>query len=421
MKKNSSTKDLTLSNNERLIYEGNSIFKPKKYKNFNPLGFRILTFHAGFKKKLNDLLIILFDNIANSSNFYSNTSTPSAPIIWDKKYNKGKVKALIVNAGNANAHTGQEGLNIIERYVNFLSKKINCKKNEILVSSTGVIGEIFNPNLIISQIKKINNEQKFTLLDAATSIMTTDTYPKIVNKFLNIDNYKFRIFGFAKGSGMIHPNMGTMLAYIFIEADIPKRLLDKLIRNNLENTFNSISVDSDTSTSDTLVAFSLKLKKINLTKSKNLNVLNKGIEKVMSDLSLQIIKDGEGLTKLITVNVIRSKNKKQAKKIGFSIVNSPLVKTAIAGEDANWGRVIMAIGKTNENINQNKIKLWFGKTLVCKNGMVYKKERLSKLDKYMKNNIIEIKVDLNMGSSQHTVYGNDLSHKYININAEYRS
>ena len=179
---------------------------------------------------MHDLLIIIFDKAIESSNVYSKTSTPSAPIIWDKKNNKGRVKALIVNSGNANAHTGYEGIKLIDTYVDCLSKKIMCKKNEVLVSSTGVIGEIFDSKLITNKISKLNKFSQGTLIDAAKAIMTTDTYPKTAIQNISINKEKFRIYGIAKGSGMIHPNMGTMLVYIFIEANLSKKMLDKLLK-----------------------------------------------------------------------------------------------------------------------------------------------------------------------------------------------
>ncbi len=397
-----------------------SLFKPKKIEDFNPKGLRIYTFNAGFKKKEKDLLLIIFDKVINISCVYSKTSTPSAPIIWDKKNNKGKAKALIVNAGNANAHTGNNGLKIIDKYVKVLTKKIKCKTNEVLVSSTGVIGEKFNPNLISNKFKKLNSKCKNSLLDGAKAIMTTDTFAKVSIKNINLDNNSFKIYGIAKGSGMIQPNMGTMLVYIFLECEVSKIQMKRLLKTNLDNTFNSITVDSDTSTSDTLIMFSVSNKIINLNK-KNFKILNNKIYELMHDLSLQVIKDGEGVSKLIKVNVLNSKTKKQAKKIGFSIANSPLVKTAIAGEDANWGRVIMAIGKTEENINQNKIKVLFGNNIVCENGSISKKINIKKLNQYMKNNTIDINVKLNLGKFSHTVYGNDLTLEYLKINADYRS
>tara|TARA_B100000575_G_scaffold168737_1_gene135024 strand:- start:12777 stop:14042 length:1266 start_codon:yes stop_codon:yes gene_type:complete len=421
MNKESSTKDLGLSSNERLAIINKSIFAPKRYQNLIPKGFNIYTFHAGFKKKLDDLLIIIFDKIVTTSVVYSKTSTPSAPIIWDKKNNKGSVKALIINSGNANAHTGKEGINIIDKYVDFLISNIGCKKSEILVSSTGVIGETLDPALIIRKISDINKNLTGNLLNAAKAIMTTDTYPKTSIKRVKLNHNSFKIYGIAKGSGMIYPNMGTMLVYIFIEAKLSKNVLNKLVKFNLERTFNSISTDGDTSTSDTLALFSLNKFDLSIISKKDFQIVNKALFDVMHDLALQVVKDGEGLSKLIKVNVKRCKSNKQAKNIGFSILNSPLVKTAIAGEDPNWGRIIAAIGKSKEKIDQEKIKIFFGKYLVCKDGKIYKDISTKKIDRYIKKQVIEISVDVNNGNFDHTVFGNDLTHEYIRINAEYRT
>ena len=421
MKNKTSTKEFKLSNNERLLYESPSIFKPKKFPNFYPKGFKIYTFNAGFKKKLNDLLIIIFDSPANTSSVFSKTSTPSAPIIWNKKNNQNKIKILVVNSGNANAHTGKKGLKIIDSYVNYLLRVYKCKKNQVLVCSTGVIGELFNPKLIINKIKEIQNKKNTSLLDAAKTIITTDTYPKISIQNQTFDKQNIKIYGIAKGSGMIHPNMGTMLAYIFIEAALPFNIIKKIINHNLDDTFNSITVDSDTSTSDTLSIFSLNMYKINYKTKKNFEKLNSSIKSIMKDLSIQIIKDGEGLSKLLNIEVVKAKSKRQAKKIGLSVANSPLVKTAIFGEDANWGRIIMAVGKSNEKVIQDKIKIYFGPYLICSNGSINTRLNQSVLKRYMKKNIIKIKINLGIGNFSHNVYGNDLSYKYININGDYRS
>ena len=365
---------------------------------------------------------MVFKELTPLSAVYSNTSTPSAPIIWDKKNNRGFCKLLIINAGNANAHTGKNGIKAIDKYVAVASKYFKCKKSQILVSSTGVIGEKLNIDKIINIFPKFSKSQPKNLLSASKAIMTTDTYPKNIVKKIKINSKIIKIFGFAKGSGMISPNMGTMLSYIFIEANLSKDILKKILHANLDSSFNSISVDSDTSTSDTLMLFSLSDN--NQKKIKSANIINKiclGLKEVMSELALQIISDGEGISKLIEVKVSGAKTYKQAKEGSFSIANSPLVKTAIAGEDANWGRVIMAIGKGDSQVVQNKIKLMFGNYLVANKGHKYEKINLKKLDKYMLNKHIKIKVDLGLGKFQRTVYSSDLTHEYIRINADYRS
>ena len=413
------TKDLKLKSNDRLYLKLRSPFAPNHYKDLSPKGFKIFTFNSGLKKTNDDLLIIIFDKNINVACKYSLTTTPSAPIIWDKKNNKGLCRALIVNSGNANAHTGSQGIININKYVRQLAKFLSCSKNEILVSSTGVIGEQFDPNLICKKIKLLNNSKEKKLLDAARSIWTTDTFVKTSVHNLKVDNQTIKLYGFAKGSGMINPNMGTMLAYIFIDCKVTSRNLKKLLSDNIEETFNSISVDSDTSTSDTIALFSNPLKIINV--KANYAKISKCLNLVMKELSMKIITDGEGIRKLIKVKVINAKNKIQAKKIAQSIANSPLVKTAIAGEDANWGRVVMAIGKTQEKINQDTIKIKFGSNLLGNQGRKNNLVNIPKVDKYMKNKVIDIEVSLGLGNSSSIVYGNDLNNEYIRINADYRS
>ena len=419
-----STKDLSLSSNERLYLKDNHnfLFKIKKAKNFKSKYLDFYTFHVGFKKKLDDLLVVVFKELTPLSAVYSKTSTPSAPIIWDKKNNRGICKLLIINSGNANAHTGKNGIKAIDKYVAAASKYFKCKKSQILVSSTGVIGEKLNVDKIIKIFPNISKSQPQNLLSASKAIMTTDTYPKNIVKKVKINSKIIKIFGIAKGSGMIFPNMGTMLSYIFIEANLSKNILKKMLHANLDSSFNSISVDSDTSTSDTLMLFSLSSQNQKMIKSLNIiNKISNALKEVMSDLALQVISDGEGISKLIEVKVNGAKTYKQATAVSFSIANSPLVKTAIAGEDANWGRVIMAIGKADSQIEQNKIKLMFGNHLVADKGHKYEKINLKKLDTYMLNKHIKIKVNLGLGKFQRTVYSSDLTHEYIRINADYRS
>ena len=420
MKFKNARKDLDLNSNDRLYKTLVSPFAPNNSKNLKPRGFKIFTFQSGFKKKKDDLLIIIFDKPVKVSCKYTLSTMPSAPIIWDKKNNKGICKALVVNSGNANAHTGLKGIETIEKYAKDLANYLSCSKKEILVSSTGVIGEHFDSKKISSQINQLNKSKNKTLIDAAKAICTTDTFVKTSVHNFKIQNKIIKIYGFAKGSGMISPNMATMLSYIFIDCEINQKILKKLLSENIEETFNSISVDSDTSTSDTVMLFSNPINNISLTNDV-LKKISKKLNSVMKELAFKIISDGEGVKKLTKITVKNAKSKSQAKNIAFSICNSPLVKTAIAGEDANWGRVVMAIGKTKEKVIQNKLTIKFGKILLAKNGQINKRLSLSKIDKYMKNKLIEIEVNLKIGKHSKTVYGNDLNYEYISINAGYRS
>ena len=401
-----------------------SPFKPLKSIKVKTSGFKIYTFNAGYKRFSDDLVIICFDKAVAISSVYTQSSTPSAAVIWDKKISKKNLcKVLIVNSGNANAYTGKEGIEAIKKYCAFASKILKCKLNQIYVSSTGVIGESLDPLLIINKLKILKRSKTKNLLDAAKAIMTTDTYPKICSETFKINGKKINIYGIAKGSGMIAPNMGTMLSYIFIEASLNNQTLNKLLKFNIENSFNSISVDGDMSTNDTVMLFSVG--DIKLTKKENneivFNLLPTALKKIMLNLSHQIVCDGEGISRLIEVNITNAKNKIQAKKIAFSIAESLLVKTAIFGKDANWGRIIMAIGKTSEKIYPNKISLKFGKFIVAEKGKISKRINETSLKKYMKNKIIKINLNLNIGKFSKTVWSSDLTNEYIKLNTDYRS
>jgi|TARA_B100001964_G_scaffold71227_1_gene80808 glutamate N-acetyltransferase/amino-acid N-acetyltransferase len=399
-----------------------SPFKPKSIKDYRPQDLKIYTLRAGFKKKNKDLLVIVFDKVIPVAIAYSQTSMPSAPIIWDKKNNNNFCKALIVNSGNANAHTGTRGINQIEKYTKVASKIFQCKKSEILVSSTGVIGEELDSTKIIKKLNCISKTSLTSINSAAKAIMTTDTFPKIEVVRFRYKLNQITIYGFAKGSGMIAPNMGTMLAYIFIEAPLKRTELKRMLKKYIDSTFNSISVDGDTSTSDTIILFSTGLKKPKIKMSNTLlKKISKNVHDIMLNLSKQIVSDGEGISKLIEVTVSNAKNKIQASKVAFSIAESNLVKTAIAGEDANWGRIVMAIGKADKHIDQNKVIIKFDNLVVAKKGAMYKKIDLTKLNRYMKNKVIKIKVNLGIDKYTKKVWSSDLTHEYININSDYRS
>ena len=334
----------------------------------------------------------------------------------------------MVNSGNANAYTGKEGYENVKKILNIISSKYNCKKEEIIISSTGVIGEQLPINNIKKTLTKLSEDLTVTSnqsawKDFANSIMTTDTFPKAVYKKTKIGNKSGNIIGIAKGSGMIAPNMATMLAYVFTDLDLPSIILKKLLIDVNEKSFNSITVDSDMSTNDMVCFFSTKkiITGISSVNDVNLNIFKKDLELLTKDLAKKIVYDGEGATKLIEINVRKAKTYKDAKKVAFSIANSPLVKTAIAGEDANWGRVIMAIGKSKVVLDQNNISLKFGKYIIINKGKLKKKYNEKNITKYLKNTEIYIEIELHSGIHSSRVWTCDLTKKYIEINADYRS
>ena len=303
------------------------------------------------------------------------------------------------------------------------------KIKDLIFASTGVIGEEFPVDQIKDRLSDLvdrlrTEHNKMYWIKMASAIMTTDTKPKLAYEEIIIGDELIKISGIAKGSGMIAPNLATMLSFIFTNADINSNLLKTLLKRAVSNSFNAITVDSDQSTNDMVSIFSTRSIKLGQNISLNDKVVQKfeiALKKLCLNLAKQIVVDGEGAKKFVTINVINAKSLGSAKNIAFSIANSPLVKTAVAGEDANWGRVIMAIGKSYEKIVQNKIQVSFGNLNVCKKGKINENIKYKELDKYMKNKLIQINVNLGLGSFSKKVLGNDLTHKYIKINAEYRS
>ena len=375
-----------------------------------------------------DLAIIIFNNYANVAYLTTKSKTFAANIKWLKENkNISKVKVLMVNSGNANAYTGEEGYLNLKSIIKFLSHEFNCKNKEVIISSTGVIGEQLPINKILMTLRKLTEKSieknKMDWESFARSIMTTDTFPKGIYKKTKIGNKEVKLIGIAKGSGMIAPNMATMLGYIFTDADLPSKILRELLIEINEKSFNSITVDSDMSTNDMVCFFSTReiLNKVKTTKDKVLHKFKKDLQWIAIELAKKIIYDGEGATKIIEVNVLGAQSYLNAKNVALSIANSPLVKTAIAGEDANWGRIIMAIGKSKAKFDQNNISLKFGKNLILRKGKLKRKYDEDKVSKYLKKNEIKIEVDLNYGKFSSKVWTCDLTKKYIEINADYRS
>jgi len=389
-----------------------------------------------------DLTLFYFDEGANFGAVYTNSKVTSASINWSLKIKRHFVKALMVNTKNANTFTGIKGAQGLKEIAQSLSKFLTLKSSQspkgvkevvritdLLFASTGVIGEDFPylkiKNRISELVKKLRTEQnKFVWFKAASAIMTTDTRPKVAYEECKIGNKLIRISGIAKGSGMIAPNMATMLSFIFTDANIPSTFLKAILKKVATTTFNSITVDSDQSTNDSVFLFATgkaKNSKIYNILDPKLQDFEKALHRLALNLAKQIVVDGEGAKKFVTVDVVGARSVTMARNIGFSIANSPLVKTAIAGEDPNWGRIVMAIGKSGENVQTGKIQIKFGNYLVTDQGRIAKDYKEKDLKEYMKWDSINIEVNLNIGSAIYTVYTCDFTHDYISINADYRN
>ena len=389
-----------------------------------------------------DITLFYFSEGAKYASVYTKSKIVSENIKFNLQLKNKLVKALFINTKNANTFTGKQGFESIKELSKHLSKELTLrasraevgtndvvKPNQILFASTGVIGETYPvekiknkiPDLVAS-LKTVQN--KYVWVKAASAIKTTDTIPKLAFEECKIGEKNVKIYGIAKGSGMIAPNMATMLAFIFTDADLSANILKSLLKRNIDSTFNAITVDGDTSTNDMLTFFSTgKVNNPNIENILDPRLINfeKKLHNVMLNLSLQIIKDGEGAKKLLKINISKAQNYQSARKIAFSIANSPLIKTAIAGEDPNWGRVIMAIGKSGENVNVKKLNIKFGELSIIKNGELNSEYDEKIVQEYMEWDSIEINVEMNMGEGNFIAYTCDFTKDYIDINTDYRT
>ena len=387
-----------------------------------------------------DLSLFYFKDGANFAAIYTTSKVTSASINWNLKVKRHFVKGLLVNTKNANTFTGIKGAQGLKEIAHTLSKTLTLKSSQspkgvtdvvkitdLLFASTGVIGEDFPStkikNSISELVKKLRTEQnKFVWFKTASAIMTTDTRPKLAYEECKIGNKLVKISGIAKGSGMIAPNMATMLSFIFTDANIPSIFLRAILKKVAATTFNSITVDSDTSTNDMVGIFAtgkVKSLKIYNVLDPKLQDFEKALHRLSLNLAKQIVVDGEGAKKFITIDVIGARSMAMAKNIGFSIANSPLFKTAIAGEDPNWGRIVMAIGKSGENIVPNKIQIKIGDYLIVEQSKMAKDYKEKDIKQYLKWDSVNIQVNLNIGNASYTVYTCDFTHGYIDINADY--
>ena len=394
-----------------------------------------------YKDNRDDLSMFYFRDGANYASVYTQSKILSENIKWNLKQNNKKIYSLIVNTRNANAFTGKQGYESLKKLADIVSKKLTEKQNEdettsrkiepkeIMFGCTGTIGELFPYDKIASKVPDLINkirytQNKFIWMKAALGIMTTDTKPKLTMEECKIGNEKIKIYGIAKGAGMIHPNMATTLAYIFTDATLSNDILKKLLSKNIATTFNAITCDGDTSTNDMVTIFATSKVKNSTVKSfndKKISSFDNALNKVLLNLAKRVVSDGEGSSKFITINVKKCKTENDAKKIAFSIANSPLVKTAVAGEDPNWGRIVMAIGKAGCEINLKKLSIKFGKIKIIENGILHQSYDERETANYMKNENIDFDIEISTGSRNFTAYTMDLTKEYIKINADYRS
>jgi glutamate N-acetyltransferase/amino-acid N-acetyltransferase len=404
---------------------------PKSYPTLPAIdGVRLATAEAGIRyKNRTDVLMVAVDEGTAAAGVFTTSKCPSAPVDWCRAVLKGgKARGLVVNSGNANAFTGKTGAQAVKTTAQIAAKALKCKPSDIVLASTGVIGEPLDANKFNGVLADCAARATGDAwLDAAKAIMTTDTFPKVATKTVKIDGVAVTINGIAKGAGMIAPDMATMLSFIFTDAPIAVGALKVLLKNAVNPSFNAITVDSDTSTSDTLILFATGAAKkrgcpkISSASDKRLVAFTKALNALVMDLAHQVVKDGEGARHFVEITVDGAKSDASAKKIALSIANSPLVKTAIAGEDANWGRIVAAVGKAGEPADRDRLAISFNGIRVAHKGLRDPSYDEAKVSATMKEEKIDIRVSLGLGKGKATVWTCDLTKEYVEINGDYRS
>lgn len=393
-------------------------------------GIRLATAEAGIRyKNRTDVLLAVMDKGTAVAGVFTKSKCPSAPVEWCRaRLKSGKARALVVNSGNANAFTGKTGRASTALTAKIAAKAVGCSESEIFLASTGVIGEPLDATKFDGVLGRlVETAEPGNYLAAAKAIMTTDTFPKVATATVKLGKAKVTINGMAKGAGMIAPDMATMLSFIFTDAPIAPAALQALLKSGVEDTFNAVTIDGDTSTSDTLLAFATGAAaaqgapKISRASDPRLKAFVKAFNQVLANLAEQVARDGEGARKLVEITVEGAKTKASARKIAMSIANSPLVKTAIAGEDANWGRVVMAVGKAGEPADRDKLSISFNGIRVAKSGARDPSYDEAQVSEAMKAPEIAIKVSLGLGKGRDRVLTCDLTKEYVAINGDYRS
>jgi glutamate N-acetyltransferase / amino-acid N-acetyltransferase len=393
-------------------------------------GVRLATAAAGIRYPGRaDVLLVAFDKGTTVAGVFTRSKCPSAPVEWCRARIKGRsARALVVNSGNANAFTGKNGHEATKLTATFAAKALSCASTEIFLASTGVIGEPLDARKFANVMDRlVAGAAADRFHDAAKAIMTTDTFAKMSTAKTNIGKAVVTINGIAKGSGMIAPDMATMLSFIFTDAAISARAFQALLDDGVGDSFNAVTVDGDTSTSDTLMAFATGAAsargapRISKPGDPRLRGFREALQMVLCDLAEQVARDGEGARKLVEIKVEGAVSKKSARRIAMSIANSPLIKTAIAGEDPNWGRVVMAVGKAGEPADRDKLSIWFNDICVAHQGERDQGYDEAKVSDSMKNPKISLKVQLGLGRGKDRVLTCDLTEEYVAINADYRS
>ena len=402
---------------------------PKSYPPMPAIdGVRLATAAAGIKYKgRTDVMLMIFDGEASVAGLFTRSKCPSAPVDFCRaNLAGGKARILVVNSGNANAFTGKKGAEATALTASTAASAAGCEEGEVFLASTGVIGEPLDASKFSGVLSAMATEAKPDLwLDAAKAIMTTDTYPKVATRGATIDGVAVTLNGMAKGAGMIAPDMATMLSFIATDASISATALQTLLSEGVGNSFNAVTVDSDTSTSDTVLAFATGKApgqdEVTDANDPRLDDFRAALHALMKDLALQVVRDGEGARKMVTVHVTGADDNHAADVIARSIANSPLVKTAVAGEDANWGRVVMAVGKAGEKADRDRLAIWFGDIRVAVNGERDPDYSEAHASAVMQENEITIRADIGLGDGQAKVYTCDLTKEYVAINGDYRS
>ena len=393
-------------------------------------GVRFATAEAGIRYKgRTDVVFMLLDEGTQAAGVFTRSKCPSAPVDWCREnLAQGKARAIVVNSGNANAFTGLKGRDSVKLTAEIAAKAAGCKPQEVFIASTGVIGEPLDATKFEGVLKDCaSRAADGPWVDAAKAIMTTDTFPKALSRKAKIDGHEVVIAGIAKGAGMIAPDMATMLSFVFTDAPIAAPVLQALLSKGVKGSFNAVTVDSDTSTSDTLMLFATGkaaargVPEITEVNDARLSGFKRALNALLLELSHLVCKDGEGARKFVEVRVTGATSARSAKRVALSIANSPLVKTAIAGEDANWGRVVMAVGKAGEPADRDRLDISFGDITVAKQGARAPSYDETAVSDYMKGDDIVITADLGLGRGKSTVWTCDLTKAYVEINGDYRS